>query len=260
MLGEGINRLSTAARNVAYSSASAAQAAANKITERGLMNEVSDISYKGWDLLGTVYQKAKEQIIGAEGNESQSISGYGGGGSGFGYNNSSSSSSLNAISWDDPRSPSSPPSSSSSSRSSSRNKEPEFDDWLDEKPKSSVRRSNDGERSEHRERPDRERSERGRKEKPAENILKASDEGSWEGWGDEVVPAKKEEPKRKERRVKEVKEEVKEKEVKEDDGDDWVWQEENTPKKSTTARKSASTTAPKKTAVPTGGDSWDGWD
>ena len=29
------------------------------------MNEVQDISSKGWDLLGTVYQKAKEQIIGA---------------------------------------------------------------------------------------------------------------------------------------------------------------------------------------------------
>jgi hypothetical protein len=29
------------------------------------MNEVQDMGYKGWDLLGTVYQKAREQIVGA---------------------------------------------------------------------------------------------------------------------------------------------------------------------------------------------------
>jgi hypothetical protein len=280
MLGEGLNRLGMAAKNVAYTSASAAQAAANKISETGIMNEVQDISAKGWDLLGTVYQKAKEQIVGADGNEVQSLYGYGNASNtGLGYPNSSSP---NAISWNDPRSPSSPPtsafSSSSSRGSSSKSKEPEYDDWLEEKPKSSVRKSNDGERSERRERPDRERSERSdrrerpdrerserseksRKEKPE---LKASDEGSWEGWGDEVVPEKKEDKQEKQQQEKRQ-EKSQEEEPKENDGDDWVWQEETTPKKKSAASvkqtsAASSTTTPKKTAVSTGGDTWDGWD
>lgn len=37
----------------------------NNVQQRGLMNEVQDISSKGWDLMSTVFQKAKEQIVGA---------------------------------------------------------------------------------------------------------------------------------------------------------------------------------------------------
>lgn len=64
MLGEGLNRLSTAAKNVAYTVQEKGRDFSNNVQQRGIMNEVTDISAKGWDFMNNVFQKAKEQIVG----------------------------------------------------------------------------------------------------------------------------------------------------------------------------------------------------
>jgi hypothetical protein len=91
--------------------------------------------------------------------------------------------------------------------------------------------------------------------------LKASsgsaNDGSWEGWGDEVATP----PAAEERKEKVERPEVKLVE------DDWVWRDESTPTKTekvtptkTSSARKAANVAPKKAAVVASDDGWDNWD
>lgn len=114
LLGDGISKLTVVAKSAAIASASVAQAAAAKVAEsgrdfsskvqqKGLLNEVSDISGKGWEFVSGYIQKAKEQLVPTSapiaGESTSPTYGSRGGGGGGGSNSYNS----NSISWETTR-------------------------------------------------------------------------------------------------------------------------------------------------------------
>jgi hypothetical protein len=275
LLGEGLSKLTVAAKSAAVTSASVAQAAAGKIAEasrdystkvqqHGILNEVQDISGKGWEFVNSYFQKAKDQIsqidIGRmtssatpDANSSLTGGSRGSNRSGSGGYNSSYNGSGNSISWEDSdarqstrySNSSSPPRSPSQPNRRHDGAWDGFDGWVDEG-------GGDDNHAKQRRNGGRKRTEDAQVIPKGNSgiVFKQNDDlNGWDSTEKDIIGDNNEE--NRESRVDEHKEQ---------EADEWVWKDDDVKNTKTSGGKSGAVQKAHKKGGKANADVWNGWD